>query len=119
MAKAAAPASAYGMRLDTLSLQSAMHDTGRVGEVPQACERLIRGAMHGDRALFTSDKGTARLSQMSTRWQNAPPPVRCYPPVRKYPPGSWRPMSIHPLIAPHGWRPLFKRAWRNPNKQGG
>ena len=74
MANAPAPASACGMRLDTLSLQSAMHDTGRVGEVLQASERLILGAMHGDRALFTSAKGTARLWQVSTPWPQAPPP---------------------------------------------
>jgi glucose-6-phosphate 1-dehydrogenase len=102
-----------GMRLDKLSLQFAMHDTGLIGEVLEAYERLILDAMRGDRTLFTSADGIERLWQVSTHLLEAPPPVRLYAP------GSWGPKSIHQLIAPHAWRLPFERAWRNPNQLGG
>ena len=98
-----------GMRLDKLSLQFAMHDTGLIGEVLEAYERLILDAMRGDRTLFTTAEGIERLWQASTPLLEAPPPVRLYPP------GSWGPKSIHQLIAPHAWRLPFERAWRGPN----
>jgi glucose-6-phosphate 1-dehydrogenase len=100
-----------GMRLDKLSLQFAMHDTGLLGDVLEAYERLILDAMRGDRTLFTSAEGIERLWQVSTQLLEAPPPVRLYAP------GSWGPKSIHQLIAPHAWRLPFERAWRNPNKK--
>ena len=102
-----------GMRLDKLSLQFAMHDTGLLGEVLEAYERLILDAMRGDRTLFTTAEGIERLWQVSTHLLEAPPPVRLYQP------GSWGPKSIHQLIAPHAWRLPFERAWRAPNRQGG
>jgi len=102
-----------GMRLDKLSLQFAMHDTGMLGEVLEAYERLILDAMRGDRTLFTSSEGIERLWEVSTQLLEAPPPVRLYEP------GSWGPKSIHQLIAPHAWRLPFERAWRNPNALGG
>jgi len=102
-----------GMRLDKLSLQFAMHDTGLIGEVLEAYERLILDAMRGDRTLFTTAEGIERLWQVSTHLLEAPPPVRLYPA------GSWGPKSIHQLIAPHAWRLPFERAWRDPNGQGG
>jgi glucose-6-phosphate 1-dehydrogenase len=102
-----------GMRLDKLSLQFAMRDTGLIGEVLEAYERLILDAMRGDRTLFTTAEGIERLWQVSTHLLEAPPPVRLYEP------GSWGPKSIHQLIAPHAWRLPFERAWRNPNKVGG
>src|ERR1700687_6465230 len=37
-----------GMRLEKLSLQFAMHETGLIGEVLEAYERLILDAMRGD-----------------------------------------------------------------------
>jgi glucose-6-phosphate 1-dehydrogenase len=101
-----------GMRLDKLSLQFAMHDTGLVGDVLEAYERLILDAMRGDRTLFTSATGIERLWQVSTPLLEAPPPVRLYAP------GSWGPKSIHQLIAPHAWRLPFERAWRSPNPLG-
>jgi glucose-6-phosphate 1-dehydrogenase len=101
-----------GMRLDKLSLQFAMHDTGLVGDVLEAYERLILDAMRGDRTLFTTAEGIERLWQVSTHLLEAPPPVRLYEA------GSWGPKSIHQLIAPHAWRLPFERAWRNPNKLG-
>jgi glucose-6-phosphate 1-dehydrogenase len=101
-----------GMRLDKLSLQFAMRDTGLVGEVLEAYERLILDAMRGDRTLFTTAEGIERLWQVSTPLLEAPPPVRLYEP------GSWGPKPIHQLIAPHAWRLPFERAWRDPNKAG-
>lgn len=101
-----------GMRLDKLSLQFAMHDTGLIGDVLEAYERLILDAMRGDRTLFTSAEGIERLWEVSTHLLEAPPPVRLYPA------GSWGPKSIHQLIAPHAWRLPFERAWRDPNKVG-
>lgn len=95
-----------GMRLDKLSLQFAMHDTGYVGDVLEAYERLILDAMRGDRTLFTTAEGIERLWQVSTPLLEAPPPVRLYEP------GSWGPKSIHQLVAPHAWRLPFERAWR-------
>jgi glucose-6-phosphate 1-dehydrogenase len=102
-----------GMRLDKLSLQFAMHDTGLAGEVLEAYERLILDAMRGDRTLFTTAEGIERL------WEVSMPLLETPPPVRLYPQESWGPKSIHQLIAPHAWRLPFERAWRNPNSAGG
>jgi len=102
-----------GMRLDKLSLQFAMDDTGRVGDVLEAYERLILDAMRGDHTLFTTAEGIERLWELSTPLLEAPPPVRTYPV------GSWGPKSIHQLVAPHVWRLPFERAWRDPNPAGG
>ncbi len=101
-----------GMRLDKLSLQFAMHDTGLIGDVLEAYERLILDAMRGDRTLFTSAEGIERLWQVSTQLLETPPPVRLYPI------DSWGPKSIHQLIAPHAWRLPFERSWRDPNRLG-
>jgi glucose-6-phosphate 1-dehydrogenase len=102
-----------GMRLDKLSLQFAMHDTGLIGDVLEAYERLILDAMRGDHTLFTTAEGIERLWEVSTPLLESPPPVRLYPP------GSWGPKSIHQLVAPHAWRLPFERAWRDPNVTGG
>jgi glucose-6-phosphate 1-dehydrogenase len=102
-----------GMKLDKLSLQFAMHDTGLVGEVLEAYERLILDAMRGDHTLFTTADGIERLWELSSPLLEAPPPVRLYSP------GSWGPNAIHQLIAPHAWRLPFERGWRDPNTLGG
>ncbi len=101
-----------GMRLDKLSLQFAMHDTGFAGDVLEAYERLILDAMRGDRTLFTTAESIEQLWEKSTPLLEAPPPVRLYTP------GSWGPNVIHSLIAPHAWRLPFERAWRDPNASG-
>jgi glucose-6-phosphate 1-dehydrogenase len=101
-----------GMRLDKLSLQFAMHDTGLIGDVLEAYERLILDAMRGDHTLFTTAEGIERLWEVSTPLLEAPPAVR------PYAPGSWGPNAIHQLIAPHAWRLPFERVWRDPNKVG-
>ncbi len=101
-----------GMRLDKLSLQFAMHDTGHYADVLEAYERLILDAMRGDHTLFTTAEGIERLWEVSIPLLEAPPPVRLYAP------GSWGPNSIHQLIAPHAWRLPFERGWRDPNREG-
>ncbi|HEY6640564.1 glucose-6-phosphate dehydrogenase [Povalibacter sp.] len=102
-----------GMRLDKLSLQFAMRDTGLIGDVLEAYERLILDAMRGDHTLFTAAQGIERLWEVSTPLLEAPPPVRLYAP------GSWGPNAIHQLIAPRAWRLPFERTWRAPNQLGG
>ncbi len=102
-----------GMRLDKLSLQFAMNDTGRIDDVLEAYERLILDAMRGDHTLFTTSEGIERLWQVSTPLLEAPPPVRLYEP------GSWGPKSIHQLVAPHAWRLPFERAWRGSSSASG
>ena len=101
-----------GMRLDKLSMQFAMHDTGMIGDVLEAYERLILDAMRDDHTLFTTAEGIERLWAVSIPLLEAPPPVRLYAP------DSWGPKSVHQLIAPHAWRLPFERAWRNPNRAG-
>jgi glucose-6-phosphate 1-dehydrogenase len=101
-----------GMRLDKLSMQFAIHDTGHFADVLEAYERLILDAMRGDHTLFTTADGIERLWEVSTPLLEAPLPVR------PYAPGSWGPNAIHELIAPHSWRLPFERAWRDPNVMG-
>jgi glucose-6-phosphate 1-dehydrogenase len=95
-----------GMKLDKLSLQFALHETGRVNDVLEAYERLIYDAMSGDHTLFTTAEGIERLWEISTPLLESPPPVRLYPP------GSWGPNAIHQLVAPNAWRLPFERGWR-------
>jgi glucose-6-phosphate 1-dehydrogenase len=102
-----------GMRLDKQSLQFSMHDTGLLGEVLEAYERLILDAMRNDHTLFTTADGIERLWEISEPLLDAPPPVRLYSA------DSWGPKSIHQLIAPNAWRLPFERAWRDPNPTGG
>jgi glucose-6-phosphate 1-dehydrogenase len=101
-----------GMRLDKLSMQFAMHETGWAGAVLEAYERLIYDAARGDRTLFTSAEGIERL------WELSAPLLENPPVVRPYTQGSWGPNRIHQLIAPHLWRLPFERTWRDPNVIG-
>jgi glucose-6-phosphate 1-dehydrogenase len=98
-----------GMRLDKLSMQFAMHDTGRIGDVLEAYERLILDAMRGDPTLFTTADGIERLWEVSSDLLESPPPVRFYDP------GTWGPNAVHQLVAPHAWRLPFERGWRHPD----
>ncbi len=99
-----------GMRLDKLSMQFALNETGWIGDVLEAYERLVLDAMRGDHTLFTTAEGIERL------WEVSIPLLENPPPVSLYQQGSWGPKSIHQLIAPHAWRLPFERAWRDPNK---
>ena len=95
-----------GMTLDKLSLQFALHETGREADVLEAYERLIHDAMSGDHTLFNTAEGIERLWEVSTPLLDAPPPVELYPA------DSWGPGSIRELISPHAWRLPFERGWR-------
>jgi glucose-6-phosphate 1-dehydrogenase len=94
------------MTLDKLSLQFALHETGRQGDVLEAYERLIHDAMSGDHTLFTTAEGIERLWEASVDLLEKPPPVQ------PYAPGSWGPEAMHDLIAPRAWRLPFERGWR-------
>jgi glucose-6-phosphate 1-dehydrogenase len=95
-----------GMKLDKLSLQFAMEETGHAREVLEAYERLILDAMRGDRTLYTTAEGVERL------WEISAPLLDDPPPVRSYDLDSWGPNAIHQLIAPRAWRLPFERVWR-------
>jgi glucose-6-phosphate 1-dehydrogenase len=101
-----------GMKLDKLSMQFAMQDTGWSGSVLEAYERLIYDAARGDSTLFTAATGIERLWEIST------PLIENPPIVRPYAQGSWGPNQIHQLVAPFAWRLPFERQWRKPNKSG-
>jgi glucose-6-phosphate 1-dehydrogenase len=95
-----------GMKLDKLSLQFALHETGKEGDVLEAYERLIHDAMSGDHTLFNTAEGIERLWELSQPFLDDPPAARTYAP------GSWGPNAIHQLIAPYAWRLPFERGWR-------
>jgi glucose-6-phosphate 1-dehydrogenase len=96
-----------GMLLDKLSLQFALHDTGKDADVLEAYERLIHDAMSGDHTLFTNAEGIERL------WEVSAPLLENPPPVEIYEPGTWGPSTIYDLIQPANWRLPFVRTWRS------
>jgi glucose-6-phosphate 1-dehydrogenase len=95
-----------GMKLEKLSLQFALHETGQEADVLEAYERLIHDAMAGDHTLFNSAAGIERL------WEVATPLLEDPPAVQSYPKGSWGPEAINELIEPRRWRLPFERQWR-------
>jgi glucose-6-phosphate 1-dehydrogenase len=95
-----------GMKLEKLSLQFALHETGQDDDVLEAYERLIHDAMVGDHTLFNTAEGIERLWELSTPLLEHPEPVQPY--AR----GSWGPAAIADLIAPRTWRLPFERQWR-------
>ena len=95
-----------GMKLDKLSMQFSTQETGQMGDVLEAYERLILDAMRGDHTLFTTAEGIESL------WERSAPLLEDPPPVKSYQPGTWGPNAIHQLIAPNAWRLPFERAWR-------
>jgi glucose-6-phosphate 1-dehydrogenase len=96
-----------GMRLEKLSLQFALHETGQDADVLEAYERLIHDAMVGDHTLFNTAEGIERLWEISTPLLENPPPVQPYTKE------SWGPAAINDLIAPRTWRLPFERRWRS------
>ncbi len=94
------------MRLDKLSLQFALHETGRAGDVLEAYERLIHDAMSGDHTRFTSAEGVERL------WEVSAPLLASAAPGASLRGGLVGPNAIHQLVAPHAWRLPFERTWR-------
>jgi glucose-6-phosphate 1-dehydrogenase len=95
-----------GMKLEKLSLQFALHETGQDADVLEAYERLIHDAMIGDHTLFNTAEGIERLWELSTPLLENPEPVQ------PYPKGSWGPPAINDLIEPRNWRLPFERQWR-------
>jgi glucose-6-phosphate 1-dehydrogenase len=95
-----------GMKLDKLSLQFTMEESGHAADVLEAYERLILDAMRGDRTLYNTAEGIERL------WEVSAPLIEDPPPVRSYDLDSWGPNAVHPLIAPRAWRLPFERGWR-------
>ncbi len=95
-----------GMKLEKLSLQFALHETGQDADILEAYERLIHDAMVGDHTLFNTAEGIERLWEVSTPLLENPPPVQ---PYKK---GGWGPDAISDLIAPRRWRLPFERRWR-------
>jgi glucose-6-phosphate 1-dehydrogenase len=100
-----------GMKLDKLSLQFSLDETGHEDDVLEAYERLIHDAMRGDHTLFNTAEGIERL------WELSMPLLEDPPPVRRYQPGSWGPNAIHQLIAPQAWRLPFERSWRSGRQE--
>ncbi|MGA2932494.1 MAG: glucose-6-phosphate dehydrogenase [Acidimicrobiales bacterium] len=96
-----------GMKLEKLSLQFALHETGQDADVLEAYERLIHDAMVGDHTLFNTAEGIERLWEISTPLLESPLPAEAYPK------GSWGPPAINDLIAPRSWRLPFERRWRS------
>ena len=101
-----------GMKLDKLSMQFAMTETGWAGSALEAYERLIYDVARGDRTLFTYAEGIERL------WEISAPLLENPPVVRAYRQGSWGPNQVHQLVAPFAWRLPFERVWRDPNASG-
>ncbi|MET1059700.1 MAG: glucose-6-phosphate dehydrogenase [Nocardioides sp.] len=96
-----------GFRLNKLSMQFDMGNTGWAGSALEAYERLILDAVKGDHTLFNTADGLERL------WEISQPLLEHPPPVRSYDPGSWGPNQIHQLVAPFSWRLPFERKWRD------
>ena len=95
-----------GMRLDKMSMQFSLEETGGDDDALEAYERLIHDAMVGDHTLFTTADGIERL------WEISAPLLERPSPLHTYAPGSWGPDAMQALIAPHSWRLPFARRWR-------
>ena len=95
-----------GMRLDKMSMQFSLEETGADDDALEGYERLIHDAMVGDRTLFTTAEGIERL------WEVSAPLLEHPSPLHAYAPGSWGPAAIEALIAPSRWRLPFARRWR-------
>ena len=74
-------------------------------EIPEAYERLLLDALHGDAALFT------RSDEVETLWGIVNPILEGWetpaaPPVVTYPRGGWGPVEAEELLARagHAWR---------------
>jgi len=98
-----------GMRLDKMSMQFSLEETGADDDALEAYERLIHDAMVGDHTLFTTAEGIERL------WEVSAPLLEHPSPLHTYAPSTWGPEAMQALIAPHNWRLPFARRWRGPN----
>jgi glucose-6-phosphate 1-dehydrogenase len=95
-----------GMRLQKLSMQFDLQDTGEAEEALEAYERLVYDATRSQRKLFTTAAGIERL------WEVAAPLLDSPPRLEFYEPGTYGPESVQELIEPRRWRLPFERKWR-------
>ena len=91
------------MRLYKLSLQFAMHETGLIGDVLEAYERLILDALNGNSTLFVRrdevEKAWEWVDGVNDAWRRAGIAPKAYAA------GSWGPAGAFALIEREG------RAW--------
>src|SRR5436190_13088287 len=100
------------MTLEKLSMQFSLTEVHSEHDTLEAYERLIRDAMNGDHALFTTAEGVERL------WRISAPLLDDPPDVQPYAQGTWGPGGIRDLIAPNRWRLPFERRWREVQPTG-
>jgi glucose-6-phosphate 1-dehydrogenase len=85
-----------GMRLDKLSMQFALNETGLIGDVLEAYERLILDAMRGEATLFT------RNDEVEAQWRICDPIVSAWSqskaPLPQYEAGSQGPVEADALL---------------------
>ena len=99
----AAKAPGAGMRIEPVTLA---HEYGsRAARVPEAYERLILDAMHGDATLFTRD------DEVEAQWRICDPVVSRWEtdrrPLPQYPAGSQGPPEATSILAPgDAWRAI-------------
>jgi glucose-6-phosphate 1-dehydrogenase len=106
-----------GMRLDKLSLQFPMHDTGLLGEVLEAQERSILEAMRRDRKLFTTAEGIEQLWQVSARRLPVERAWRAHNPLGRGGGSANTNENAHLAVGVSRGRPLrFWRSGRDPNR---
>ena len=99
-----------GMRVQKLSMQFDLQDTGQADDALEAYERLVYDATRSKRKLFTTAAGIERL------WEVAAPLLENPPALQFYEPGTYGPAGAQELIAPRRWRLPFERKWRESNK---
>ena len=89
-----------GMKLEKLSLQFALHDTGQDADVLEAYERLIHDAMVGDHTLFNTAEGIERLWEVATPLLEHPPTGAALRQGQLGPARHQRPRRTSDLAAP-------------------
>ena len=87
------------MKLEKLSLQFALHETGQDADVLEAYERLIHDAMVGDHTLFNTAEGIERLWEVSTPLLENPPAGAALPQGQLGAAGHQRPHRAAHLAA--------------------
>ena len=95
-----------GVKLDTGDMAFDYATTFGKGAIPEAYERLILDAIHGDASLFM------RSDEIERAWEIIDPLVAATeqpatPPPMEYTPGSWGPACADALLADEG------RTWQN------
>jgi glucose-6-phosphate 1-dehydrogenase len=89
------PGAAGGIAPASLTFSYASSFSQAVGL--EGYERLIHLAMLGDQTYFTAAGSVERL------WEISEPVLRRPPKVQPYEPGTWGPLAVEDLVAPHRW----------------